>query len=181
MVRNCNPLRSQPCGRACISLTRTCRKNIVPVASMACAPKPKRTRKEPTCTEGRTYKCGKACISVTRPCRKTNTPAPGAPVSPYWNRPDAEHQGLINEYEAALAAELAAPIGSCERRGLRDIREQKLYDLLMYRHLRWPQRWRNPYITGHLPQPGRRDPIPEQTGSGATHVIRQVGPDTLRL
>lgn len=72
---NCKQGKSKLCGRACISIAKTCRKDpVVPGTTTNCAPK--KPRKEPTCTEGRSYKCGKACIAVTRPCRKTNTPAP---------------------------------------------------------------------------------------------------------
>lgn len=80
---NCKPERSKPCGRACIPLTKICRKTtVVPGTTSNCVPKIRKPRKEPTCTEGRSYKCGKACVAVTRPCKKSNTPAPVTPLPP---------------------------------------------------------------------------------------------------
>lgn len=72
-MARCNRSKSKPCGKGCISLTKTCRKSGKSKSTCAIKKKAKsstskKIRKTPKCTAGVTKRCGKACVSIRKDC-----------------------------------------------------------------------------------------------------------------
>jgi len=63
-----NCCRGKPCGKACIPMERTCRKDNPNTTRRRKAPGARGGEKK--CNAGISKKCGKACISVRRACKK---------------------------------------------------------------------------------------------------------------
>jgi len=84
MTKNCREGRSKACGKGCIPLIRTCRKDPKKYAAATSVQiqqemakftanggkAEKKARKPPVCTEGVTRKCGKVCRSVDKVCKQ---------------------------------------------------------------------------------------------------------------
>lgn len=99
---NCRAGISKPCGRACIGITRTCRKDQPVVYGPPRAPRPL-----PVCNAARSKPCGRACIGLARTCRTNQPPivAVAAPLPPQPMPPPMPARFRINVINPAQASE----------------------------------------------------------------------------
>jgi hypothetical protein len=83
MVVNCNPAKSKPCGKSCISLGRTCR------IGQSRNTNPNQPR---NCKANKSKPCGRSCIRKAYTCRKGVDQPP--PTRTQTDRPPPKKYGL---------------------------------------------------------------------------------------
>lgn len=117
---DCKEGVSRPCGKACVSIKKRCKKTPDkypldgtqdnPICLDGAGDKSKKRKKVPTCKEGISRRCGKACVSIKKACKKNpdQYPLPETPADTERARRATKREKFIQlarKYKRLAAAQ----------------------------------------------------------------------------